>query len=149
MIKPEDLRIGDLVMVSNDNCMIPKGALCEVVAIDSERACEDKKGLADLLQTVREEWEFSHGVWCNNIEGIPLTPELLKKNNFKEEQHQKEGTSEWYDYYHYDLGINIVYEVEENKFAAYLDGKKLKGIKHVHELQHILWALGLNAELKV
>jgi hypothetical protein len=32
MIKPEDLRIGDLVMVSNDNCMIPKGALCEVVA---------------------------------------------------------------------------------------------------------------------
>lgn len=149
MIKPEDLRIGDLVMVSNDNCMIPKGALCEVVAIDSERACEDKKGLADLLQTVREEWEISHGVWCNNIEGIPLTPELLKKNNFKEEQHQKEGTSEWYDYYHYDLGINIVYEVEENKFAAYLDGKKLREIQYAHELQHILWALGLNAELKV
>lgn len=149
MIKPEDLRIGDLVMVSNDNCMIPKGALCEVVAIDSERACEDKKGLAGLLQTVREEWEFSHGVWCNNIEGIPLTPELLEKNGFKEEQHQKEGTSEWYDYYHYDLGINIVYEVEGNKFAAYLDGKKLREIQYVHELQHILWALGLNAELKV
>lgn len=149
MIKPEDLRIGDLVMVSNDNCMIPKGALCEVVAIDSERACEDKKGLADLLQTVREEWEFSHGVWCNNIEGISLTPELLEKNGFKEEQHQKEGTSEWYDFYHYDLGINIVYEVEGNKFAAYLDGKKLREIKYLHELQHILWALGLNAELKV
>lgn len=149
MIKPEDLRIGDLVMVGNDNCMIPKGALCEVVAIDSERACEDKKGLADLLQTVREEWEFSHGVWCNNIEGIPLTPELLKKNNFKEEQHQKEGTSEWYDFYHYDLGINIVYEVEGNKFAAYLDGKKLREIQYVHELQHILWALGLNTELKI
>lgn len=149
MIKPEDLRIGDLVMVSNDNCMIPKGALCEVVAIDSERACEDKKGLAGLLQTVREEWEFSHGVWCNNIEGIPLTPKLLEKNGFKEEQHQKEGTSEWYDYYHYDLGINIVYEVEGNKFAAYLDGKKLREIQYAHELQHILWALGLNAELKV
>lgn len=149
MIKPEDLRIGDLVMVSNDNCMIPKGALCEVVAIDSERACEDKKGLAGLLQTVREEWEFSHGVWCNNIEGIPLTPELLEKNGFKEEQHQKEGTSEWYDFYHYDLGINVVYEVEGNKFAAYLDGKKLREIQYVHELQHILWALGLNAELKV
>lgn len=149
MIKPEDLRIGDLVMVSNDNCMIPKGALCEVVAIDSERACEDKKGLAGLLQTVREKWEFSHGVWCNNIEGIPLTPKLLEKNGFKEEQHQKEGTSEWYDYYHYDLGINIVYEVEENKFVAYLDGKKLREIQYAHELQHILWALGLNAELKI
>jgi len=155
MIKPEDLRIGDLVMVSNDNCMIPKGALCEVVAIDSERACEDKKGLADLLQTVREEWEFSHGVWCNNIEGIPLTPELLKKNGFKEEQHQKEGTSEWYDYYHYDLGINIVYDIvyeveeKESKFAVYLDGKKLREIKYIHELQHLLFGLGLDNYMKM
>lgn len=149
MIKSKDLKIGDLVMVGNDKCVIPKGALCEVVAINSEWACEDKKEIAGLLQTVREKWEFSHGVWCYNIEGIPLTPELLKKNNFKEEQHQKEGTSEWYDFYHYDLGINIVYEVEENKFAVYLDGKKLREIQYVHELQHILWALGLNAELKV
>lgn len=149
MIKSKDLKIGDLVMVGNDNCLIPKEALCEVVAIDSEWACEDKKEMAGLLQTVREKWEFSHGVWCNNIEGIPLTPELLQKNGFKEEQHQKEGTSEWYDFYHYGLGINVVYEVEEDKFAAYLDGKKLREIKYVHDLQHILWALGLNAELKV
>lgn len=149
MIKSKDIKIGDLVMVGNDNCLIPKGALCEVVAIDSEWACEDKKEIAGLLQTVREEWEFSHGVWCNNIEGIPLTPELLGKNEFKEEQHQKDGASEWYDFYHYGLGINIVYEVEENKFAAYLDGKKLREIQYVHELQHILWALGLNAKLKV
>lgn len=149
MIKSKDLKIGDLVMVGNDKCIIPKGALCEVVSIDSEWVCEDKKEIAGLLQTVREKWEFSHGVWCYNIEGIPLTPELLKKNNFKEEQHQKEGTSEWYDFYHYDLGINIVYEVDGNKFAAYLDGKKLREIQYVHELQHILWALGLNAKLKV
>ena len=149
MIKSKDLKIGDLVMVGNDNCLIPKGALCEVVAIDSEWACEDKKEMAGLLQTVREKWEFSHVVWCNNIEGIPLKPELLEKNGFKEEQHQKEGTSEWYDFYHYDLGINIGYEVEENKFAAYLDGKKLREIQCAHELQHLLWALGLNAELKV
>lgn len=149
MIKPENLRIGDLVRVCSNNCMIPKGAICEVVAIDSEQTCEDKKGIVGLLQTVREEWEFSHGAWRDNIEGIPLTLELLKRNGFKEEQHQKEGTSEWYDFYHYDLGINIVYEVEENKFAAYLDGKKLREIQYVHELQHILWALGLNAELKI
>lgn len=89
------------------------------------------------------------GAWCCNIEGIPLTPELLEKNAFKHEQHQKDSNSEWHDFYHYDLGINIVYEVEENKFAAYLDGKKLREIQYAHELQHILWALGLNAELKL
>lgn len=85
----------------------------------------------------------------SEVDSIRLTGEFLEKNGFKEEQHQKEGTSEWYDYYHYGLGINIVYEVDGNKFAAYLDGKKLREIKYVHELQHILWALGLNAELKV
>lgn len=85
----------------------------------------------------------------SEVDSIRLTGEILEKNGFKEEQHQKEGTLEWYDFYHYDLGINIVYEVEENKFVAYLDGKKLREIKYVHELQHILWALGLNAELKV
>lgn len=85
----------------------------------------------------------------SEVEPIRLTGKLLEKNGFKEGQHQKDGASEWYDYYHYDLGINIVYEVNGNKFAAYLDGKKLREIQYAHELQHILWALGLNAELKV
>lgn len=146
MIKPEDLRIGDLVRVSQD-CMFPKGTRCVVSDINPIKVFNDKKGVVSL-SAINDDDDGPWGAWCCYIEGIPLTPELLKKNNFKEEQHQKEGTSEWYDFYHYDLGINIVYEVEENRFAAYLDGKKLKEIKHVHELQHILWALGLNAELR-
>ena len=35
------------------------------------------------------------------------------------------------------------------QFAAYLDGKKLREIQYAHELQHILWVLGLDAELKI
>ena len=147
MIKPEDLKIGDLVRVNHD-CAFPKGTRCVVTDIRPEKALKDKKGVVSL-SAIYDDDDGPWGAWCCYIEGIPLTPELLKKNNFKEEQHQKEGTSEWYDYYHYDLGINIVYEVEGNKFAAYLDGKKLREIQYVHELQHILWALGLNAELKV
>ena len=146
MIKPEDLRIGDLVKVSH-GCMFPKGTMCVVTDINPLKVFKDKKGVVSL-SAINDDDDGPWGAWCCNIEGIPLTPELLKKNNFKEEQHQKEGTSEWYDFYHYDLGINIVYEVEENKFVAYLDGKKLREIKHLHELQHILWALGLNAELR-
>ncbi len=149
MIKPEDLKIGDLVRVNRD-CAFPKGTRCIVTDIRPEKALKDKKGVVSL-SAIYDDDDGPWGAWCCYIEGIPLTPELLKKNNFKEEQHQKEGTSEWYDFYHYDLGINIVYEVakKENKFAAYLDGKKLREIQYVHELQHILWALGLNAELKV
>lgn len=147
MIKPEDLRIGDLVRVNRD-CAFPKGTMCAVTDIRPEKALKDKKGIVSL-SAINDDDDGPWGAWCCYIEGIPLTPELLEKNGFKEEQHQKEGTSEWYDFYHYDLGINIVYEVEGNKFAAYLDGKKLREIQYVHELQHILWALGLNAELRV
>lgn len=147
MIKAPDLKIGDLVRVNRD-CAFPKGTMCAVTDIRPEKALKDKKGIVSL-SAINDDDDGPWGAWCCYIEGIPLTPELLEKNGFKEEQHQKEGTSEWYDFYHYDLGINIVYEVEENKFAAYLDGKKLREIQYAHELQHILWALGLNAELKV
>lgn len=149
MIKPEDLRIGDLVRASHD-CAFPKGTRCVVTDIRPEKALKDKKGIVSL-SAIYDDDDGPWGAWCCYIEGIPLTPELLEKNGFKEEQHQKEGSSEWYDFYHYDLGINIVYEVakKESKFAVYLDGKKLREIKYAHELQHILWALGLNAELKV
>lgn len=147
MIKPEDLRIGDLVRVSQD-CMFPKGTMCVVSDINPLKVFNDKKGVVSL-SAINDDDDGPWGAWCCNVEGILITSEILKKNGFKEEQHQKDGTSEWYDYYHYDLGINIVYEVEENKFAAYLDGKKLREIQYAHELQHILWALGLNAELKV
>lgn len=147
MIKPEDLKIGDLVRVNRD-CAFPKGTMCAVTDIRPEKVFKDKVGVVSL-SAINDDDDGPWGAWCNDIEGVPITLELLGKNGFKEEQHQKDGASEWYDYYHYDLGINIVYEVEENKFAAYLDGKKLREIQYAHELQHILWALGLNAELKV
>lgn len=147
MIKPEDIRIGDLVRTNRD-CAFPKDTKCVVTDIRTGKTLKDKKGIV-ILSAIYDDDDGPWGAWCCYIEGIPVTFEFLEKNGFKEEQHQKDGASEWYDFYHYDLGINIVYEVEENKFAAYLDGKRLREIQHVHELQHILWALGLNAELRV
>lgn len=143
MIKPEKLRIGDYVRVSSDNCLIPQGALCEVVAIDSERTCEDKKGIADLLQIVREEWEFSHGAWCEGIEGILLTPDILEKNGFE----MREDTVVYAknrlslkpldDEKGYQVGLGSLH-------FFYV---KVKIVKYVHEFQHILWALGEDAKL--
>lgn len=135
MIKPEDLRIGDIVKVKTVSGAVK---LCIVQSL-----MQGARGAS-----VKEINNDNNG-YTMDISPIHLTLELLEKNGFKEEQHQKEGTSEWYDFYHYDLGINVVYEVEENKFAAYLDGKKLREIHYAHELQHILWALGLDAELKL
>lgn len=145
MIKPEKLRIGDYVRVSSDNCMIPQGALCEVVDIDSEWSCEDKKGIVGLLQTDREEWDFSHGVWCEGIEGIPITPEILEKNGFE----MREDTVV---YAKYRLSLKPLEDEKGYKVGLgslrflYV---KVKIVKYVHEFQHILWALGEDANLKI
>ena len=83
--------------------------------------------------------------WCKKISPIPLTPEILEKNGFK----MREDT--------------VVYAKNRLGLKPLGDGKgyqvglgslrflfvKVRIIKYVHELQHILWALGLDAELKV
>lgn len=143
MIKPEELRIGDFVRVSNDNCIIPKGAICEVVAIDSERSCEDKKGIVGLLQTDREKWDFSHGVWCEGIEGIPITPEILEKNGWEQEYYAP------IIYGHIGHDIEISFLQTSKRFSVLLNDISLCEIQYVHELQHILWALGEDANLKI
>lgn len=143
MIKPEKLRIGDYVRVSSDNCMIPQGALCEVVAIDSEWTCEDKKGDCWLLQTVREKWEFSHGVWCEGIEGIPITPEILEKNGWEQEYYAP------IIYGHIGHDIEISFLQTSKRCSVLLNDISLCEIQYVHELQHILWALGEDANLKI
>ena len=142
MIKPEGLRIGNFVRISSDSCMIPKWALCEVVAIDSERACEDKKGLVGLLQIVREEWEFSHGVWCDGIEGIPINKEFLVKNGFGEVKRRiGEDGFESYHYENEDSLTEVWYYPEQDKYFAYCFGMELCDISFVHELQNIIAAV--------
>ena len=151
MIKPEYLRIGDLVMVSHD-CAFPKGTMCAVTQIYPERVHEDKKGAATLSYTDDTD-DGPWGAWCCNIEGIPITPEILEKNGFK-----VRVSRVYYIKLIRDANFlqrNIAIERKRNDWAVFIRYKKmpdsvlLRHIQHVHELQHILWALGLDAELKI
>lgn len=47
MIKPEDLRTGDLVRVSRD-CAFPKGTMCVISDINPLKVFNDKKGVVSL-----------------------------------------------------------------------------------------------------
>nr|DAN86374.1 MAG TPA: hypothetical protein [Bacteriophage sp.] len=151
MIKPEYLRIGDLVMVSHD-CAFPNGTICAVTQIDPERGHEDKKGVVTLSYTDGTD-DGPWGAWCNYIEGIPITPEILEKNGFKVRVSRVYYTKLIGDANF--LQRNIAIERKRNDWAVFIRYKKmpdsvlLRHIQHVHELQHILWALGLDAELKI
>lgn len=152
MIKPEDLRIGDLVRVSRD-CAFPKGTMCVVSDINPLKVFNDKKGVVSL-SAINNDDDGPWGVWCCNVEGIPVTTEILNKNDFKEEAVGEYYTKPLDDETH-PLNRYLAVELKRENWAVYIkyyrlyDYALLREIKYVHDLQHILWALGLNAELKV
>ena len=141
MIKPEDLRIGDLVRVCCD-CEFPEGTLRTVSEIRILNVSERTMGVVKLIPTNGNDDEWQE-VWCGNIEGIPLTPEILEKNGW---------------YFDADFVLSCIRDDHcfEVKFPpgsgwkyAVMGSETLRRFKYVHELQHILWALGYNAELKI
>ena len=142
MIKAEDLRIGDLVIV-NENCSLEQGTIGKVSEVRSTPLSKENEGSIGLKPISNDRWPW--GVLCRNIDPIPLTPEILEKNGFN----MREDT--------------VVYAKNRLGLKPLGDGKgyqvglgslrflfvKVRVIKYVHELQHILWALGLDANLKI
>ena len=152
MIKPENLRIGDLVRVCC-NCSLLEGTVCAVTEIDSETASRDKKGFVSL-NFPDDNNDGPCGVWCCNIEGVPIAPDILKQNDFDDK----------------DLGviftkaidcttrisprrISIIrYPSEWRVFLEYEswhDSVLMRLVQYVHELQHILWVLDMDTNLKI
>ena len=148
MIEPKNLRIGDLVRVSCD-CAFPKGTICAIFGIHPEKSSKDKKGVVVLSYTDGTD-DGPWGVWCCNIEGIPLTIEILEKNGWRLVNHKVDISGfEWKDYSREDGFVDVEYYPEIKNFAAFYCGQELRDIQYVHELQHILWALDEDWQLKL
>ena len=141
MIKPEELRIGDLVMVSH-GCMFPKGTMCAVTEIHPDKELGYKKG-AVRLSAINDNDDRSYGTWCCNIEGIPITQEILEKNGFMNDDtvvyaKSKVGLKPLKDNKGYQTGIG-------NRLFYVTIGD----IRYVHELQHILWVMNMETILQI
>ena len=95
----------------------------------------------------------------DNIVPIPLTPEILEKNGWKEEVMSRgvknshlvytKPDIEEYGYFpiYIEKGIGDefgVYPFTDNNVC-----KPIAYIKYVHQLQHLLFGLGLNSEMEV
>lgn len=153
MIKPEDLRRGNLVRVNHD-CMFPKGTMCVVTDINPLKVFDDKKESSLYMLSTMKTTDLG-GVWCNYVEGIPVTPEILNKNGFKEEV-----VGEYYtkplDNEEYSLARFLAVERKSCNWAVFIkycnlpDHVLLRHIQYVHELQNTLWGvLGFDAKLKL
>lgn len=142
MIHQKNLRLGDLVQITVDLPEYKQGDIFVVIDISeiyiglrspSESDCRQD------LYTIRD-----------HIEGILLTPDILEKNGWNK-RHDPTSSCDIYskgkDAFYVSLEQSIYKKQEGFEFvvadSTYRFGNKLQ---YVHELQHILWALGKNVE---
>lgn len=89
---------------------------------------------------------IEHPVHKLELSGVPLTPKILSTNSFKIVRQDESGAL----YFKEGLGIDIVASYVRNCYDIYISGNKmLKDIKYLHQLQHFLFGLELNSEMKV
>lgn len=82
-MKAEDLMIGDYCRVWREGlCIKNKGTIVKVLAIDAENRLE-KLGLVGCAHCHPLDGQFDGGIWCEYLDPIPLTEEILEKNGFK------------------------------------------------------------------
>lgn len=139
MINPKDFRIGDLVRICGGYSFL-KGAACIVTQIDLELTYDGKKGFvilryADGIED--DQWL----VWCSDIEGIPLTAEILEKNGWDCE------LGHFLTYTHEAFRLKVSFVSHSEWVYVTMGYETLRKIRYVHELQHILWSLGYNAQM--
>ena len=89
---------------------------------------------------------ISHLVHQLELSGVPLTPEILEKNGWKDDG---------YDWYRLPTKRAYLYITKDTitlgefLVCVGIDRHNLASINFVHQLQHLLFGLGLNHEMKV
>ena len=153
MINPEDLRICDIVQTNKD-FTFPKGTLCIVTDIHPDRQYNDKNG-AVALKAVNDEDDGPWGTWCNYIDGVPVTPEILRNNDFKEEVDDKYFTRPIKARFGSSLARYLAVERKKYAWAIFIKYYNVTGyallchVKYVHELQLALKIMKFCTEIKV
>lgn len=137
MIHQKDLRLGDLVQITEDLLEYKQDDTFVVIDIS-----EDYIGLRSPDKSDGRPDMYTIG---DHIEGVPLTPEILEKNGFE----MREDTVVYMKnrLALKPLGDEKGYQVGLGSLCTFY--VKVKNVEYVHELQYILWALGEDANLTI
>lgn len=124
---------GDLVMVKKSALQFDKDKIFKVISSLSG-------GFVKVVML--NDSSTTYSISNNAIRPIPLTPEILEKNGWKSINGK------------YALKIKnanyVVLEFTEDGIYTYInENTMLFTIKYIHELQHLLFGLGLNSEMEV
>lgn len=153
-MKAEELMVGDLVCVNKDVCF-KKGTIVEVVGIDSCNYLPEfnLKGSVTCKNTNRDYFTAHGGVWCDFLEPIPLTTEILEKNGFKflieDKKYKTLCLNEPY------INCTFVKEFKDWMITVGAAGSlkkrfvEVSKVQFVHEMQHLLRLCKYELDLKL
>lgn len=141
---------GDLVMVKESALQFAKDKIFKVISSLS----------GGFLKVVMlNDSSTTYSISNNAIRPIPLTPEILEKNGWvKKVMSRGVKNSHWvytkpdieeYGYFPIYIEKGIGDEFDVYPFTDNNVCKQIAYIKYVHQLQHLLFGLGLNSEMEV
>lgn len=149
-MKANELMIGDYARVNRDGLCIKKGSVVVIRGIDADDKLEGK-GLVGVAHChPLDEEQFDGGIWCEYLEPIPLTAEILEKNGFETEDAKEGGFVICDDYY--DI---FIYEWSDSIWVARYESTEMyipfeqATMSYVHELQHFLRTSGIEKEIEL
>ncbi len=143
---------GDLVMTNGVPLGTAKDVVYRVVSSDPSKTLKLNDGTV-LKGVVRlenlEDAEFGDKgyllgeccAWVKDIVPIPLSPKILEKNGWKV---SLEGT--WI--YEKEDSVKIFRLLDDKHYAAYIGFIRLE-FQYIHQLQHLLFGLGIDNNLEV
>lgn len=141
---------GDLVMVKESALQFAKDKIFKVISSLSG-------GFVKVVML--NDSSTTYSISNNAVRPIPLTPEILEKNGWvKEVMSRGVKNSHWvytkpdikeYGYFPIYIEKGIGDEFDVYPFTGNNVCTQIAYIKYVHQLQHLLFGLGLNSEIEV
>ena len=155
MIHANELMAGDYLRVNCAGRCIKKGTIVEVRGIDADNTFRFGELIGSATCHPLDDTQFDGGIWCDYLDPIPLTPEILEKNGFKRVKYgygwkehiggytgQITSSTTPIEIMYYDEGHCVVSNPHIGRmFQGSIDG--------VHELQHCLKLCGINKTIKL
>lgn len=156
-MKATELMIGDLVRVSKDVCF-KKGTIVKVRGIDADNVFTEKglKGSATCV-AVNDPDRCTGGVWCDYLEPIPLTAELLEQNGFVTED-KPDYWAGYRSYTYKEDSTGLTFRLFHDTGKYEWSGKceiSLNALpywirfEYLHELQNILKVCRIDKDIKI
>ena len=133
---------GDLVMVKESALQFAKYKIFKVISSLSG-------GFIKVVML--NDSSTTYSISNNAIRPIPLTTEIIEKNGWEFMGHQVDFGGFLLDIYSKrDILPYLYYYYATNDFSVSICGEVvLPNMKYVHELQHLLFGLGINHEMEV